>query len=50
VMRLELQCIQVDAGIFPDLVIYKPLKHQGEKAFQDAPGRGRSRLVRGLLQ
>ena len=44
VMRLKLQRIQIDAGIFPDLVIDKALKHQGKKPLQDAPRRGRRRL------
>ncbi len=46
---LELEGGQIDVGIFPDLIIHKPLKHKGKKAFQGpAPGGGRL-LVGGLF-
>jgi len=40
VMRLKFQCIQIDTGILPDLVIDKPLKHKGKNPLQGAAGRG----------
>ena len=33
---LEIERLQIDVGVFPDLVIHKPLKHKGEQALQHA--------------
>jgi hypothetical protein len=40
-MGPKIEGLQIDVRVFPNLVIYKPLKHQGEQTFQDAaPGVG----------
>ena len=50
VMGLELQRLEIDAGIFPDLVIDKALKHQGKKPLQRAARGGGRGLMRGLFE
>jgi hypothetical protein len=49
-LRPERQRIQIDAGILPDLVINKALKHKGKKPLQHTPAASGSRLMRGLFQ
>ena len=46
----KLQRVQIDAGVFPDLIIDKALEHQGEKPFQHAAWASRRRLMCGLFQ
>ena len=38
--RLQLQRLQIDVGVFPDLRIDKALEGEGEDALADAVGRG----------
>ena len=50
VMGLKLQRLQIHAGIFPDLVIDKALKHQGKKPLQRASAAGGRGLMGGPFQ
>ena len=45
-MGLELQRLQIHAGIFPDLIIHKPLEHKGKNPFQGT-ARGSERALMG---
>ena len=47
VVGLKVEGLQIDVRIFPDLVVHKPLKHQGEQALQDAAPSVRGPLVGG---
>ena len=50
VMRLDLQCFQIDVRIFPNLVVDEALEKQREQAFEGAPFRGGRPRVRGAFK
>ena len=50
VLRPELQGFDVDGGVFPNLVVDKPLEHQGEKTLERAAFGGGRPLMRGAVE
>ena len=50
VVRLEIEGSQIDIGVFPDLVVHKSLKHQGEQTLQNAAPCIGGPLVSGALE
>jgi hypothetical protein len=50
VVGLELQGLEIDLGVLPDLVVHEALEHQGKEAFQRAAPGGGGALMGGAFE